>query len=177
MIVKTLRMCFWCVLKDTSLQWCICRVSWGRGGGHQGSQDPGVSAKLHCSSWLRELVFTYESAFSNRIPWIAVGEEQRTWGYLKGHLPWLTVVHHLLLSAWRQIPFVTDCSHLPCSESAHFVTCSLSKNHLPFWNPLSLSMPSQLGYPYSWQTLTLHGTEIPASGKSANVDTGTWNRL
>lgn len=129
-----------------------------------------------CSSWLGELVFACKSAYSNRIPWIAAGEEQSTWGYLKGHLPWLTVVHHQ--SAWTRIPFVTDCSPLPCSESEYFVICSsLSIKHLPFCNPLSLSIAFQLGYTYSWQTLTLHCTEIPASGKSANVDSGTWSRL
>lgn len=100
----------------------------------------------HCGSWFRELVFTYASAYSNRIPWIAVGEEQRTWGYLKGHLPWLTVVHDQLLSAWRQIPFVTGCSPLLCSESEYFLIFSslyllFSINKTP-----SLLQPSQSFY-------------------------------
>lgn len=49
MIVNTLRTCFWHVLKDTSLQWCMCHVSWGRGEKHQGSQDPG--APINHSLW------------------------------------------------------------------------------------------------------------------------------
>lgn len=32
-------------VEDSSLHWCLCHVSQGRGEGHQGSQDPGAPVK------------------------------------------------------------------------------------------------------------------------------------